>query len=403
MPRLPKSRNPLSRWRDEHKERQQEQAARLISEKNQENERRLINELSSVDFIHSGLSEDVLNDRRNEAVCPGICSLEWDTRALIQLLRQNSRSISIDIRSIDEKLLTLAQMLKASIAHGDITAATTAQRALYHGIRNIRCNLPTQLPELADAFIKNNTKYLEDWITLVKFALRYDNIQNNLTYMKKAVRDGLDKRTAQLNAVIKFTENTPGLADAYQAYLNAPPPAQPADWPQVPRELHSLLVNAKLEDFGYQLRVKQYDTLENDLTACKQHMDALFTHLISLPNSHESELMDKYWEAMEDPEQDPAGENVRLNQNRYIWEQIAPDFPDFGSLPDQVKEDIILATRRILEEYRNQTEDPRPKAVPENDLSLGQIHEMSIDELFKALFDEDTLAHMNLLHNTAQD
>lgn len=403
MPRPPKSRNPLSRWRDEHKERQQEQAARTISEKNQENARRLIDELSSVDFIHSGLSADVLNDRRGEAVRPEICSLEWDTRALIQLLRHNTQSINMDIQPIDEKLMTLAQMLKAYISHGDVTAATTAQRALYHGIRTIRCSLPTHLPELADAFIKKNAKHLEDWITLVKFAQRYDHTQKNLKYTKKAVQEGLDRKTARLNDVTKFMENTPGLAETYQAFLNAPPPAEPADWPQIPRELHTLMVNAKLEDFGYQLRTAQCTSLEDDLTACKQHMDALFTHLTRLPSNHDSELMDKYWEAMEEPGQDPADTNVRLNKNRYIWEQIAPDFPDFGSLPDQVKEDIILATRRILEEYRNKTEKPCAKASPEQTLPPQEIHKLSIDDLCKALFDEDVLTRLNHLHNTSQD
>ena len=316
--------NPLSRWLDERKAKQknlEEQAVRMISNKIEDNALKLMDELGSVDFIHSGLPESVLT---NYAEGPyAICQLEWDTRALIQMIRNARQNINMDIRSIDEKLMTLVLMFKQFVAHGDVMASQMALDALKVGIQDIRCKLPVYQPSLAEAFVKENTEYLAKWVTLVGFAQRYDHTKNNLATERAATEAAEAKKEAKTEKVANRIESEPEFGDAFRHILEFDTPADRANWTKIQREVHTTLVDAKLEDFNIKLHKLQSITFENDLSAAKQQMESLRTCLNRLPNVSDPNLMNQYKEAMERFVHDIAESDARMEETLNTVDQLS--------------------------------------------------------------------------------
>lgn len=358
--------NPLSRWLEERKARQkqtEEQAVRMISNKIEDNALKLIDELNSVDFLHSDLPESILNDRREEEVRPELCALEWDTRRLIQLIRNDRQNINMDIRSIDEKLMTLVLMFKQFVAHGDVMAAQMARDALLVGIEDIRCRLPVYQPELADAFIKEHTEYLAKWITLVGFAQNYDHTKNNRETELAATKDAHDKQDAKVNKIAQRIEKEPAFAEAFFYIQDHDSPTDRAKWTKSQREVHGLMVDAKLEDFNIMLHVLQSNAFESDLSVARQQMDSLRTCLNRLPNVSDPNLMNQYKEAMEQFVKDIAASDVRMEETLNTVDMLS------GAL-DQLNESTgaVLAREAAGQTARNVLE----KILKKQDDQSGQ-------------------------------
>ena len=371
---MPKFFNSLSKRRGAR----EAQARNQSSKKIQVNTRTLIDELSSVDFLHTGLPEYVLNDRRDEDMLPQICTLEWDCISLIQLLRNDCQEITMDIRPIDEKLMTLVLMFKQHVALGEVTAARTAMDALKVGINDIRCKLPLNQPELAEAFVEQNTEYLARWITLVEFSKNYDHTGEALDIAKAAAQDARECKAQQSRTIEHRIQTEPDFAEAFFK-ISVSEDCQ--DWTGLEREVYDMIAKAKREDSNINLHTRQVAVLESDLSTLRQQMDSLRSFLNAIPMTSSGSLMNKYQEAMA---QYAADTNARPS----AWEQIAPGYPDFDELPDHIKARIILAVQDILGESQS-------RSAFEQEPS-----EMSVEDLCKELFGEEGLAQMRSFPGT---
>lgn len=175
-----KSVNPFSAWRERRKEQQremEESVARKVTDDTAHNESLMIEELSSIDFAHSRLSQKDLERKSNPKQPCG--DLEYAARYLQQLLLKDPQIIQMDIRKIDEKLINLAMLFRQAVEQGDKHMAYAAKGALVRGLMDIRTRIPQKQPELAQQFVLLNTKYLEEWITLVKFAQSVDHLEKD--------------------------------------------------------------------------------------------------------------------------------------------------------------------------------------------------------------------------------
>lgn len=320
-----KFRNPLKEWRERRVAEQkalEDQAVQKVTNKIETNALTLIDELSSVDFIHSGLPEYVLQDRKDEEVLPQICSLEWDTRSLIQLIRDDRQSINMDIRPIDEKLMSLVLMFKQYVAHGDVMAARIAMDALKVGIHDVRCKLPVHEPELAEAFVEKFTEYLQRWITLVGFSRNYDRTGDNLDIAKAAAQDAKDRKAEQLDTVDYRVRNEPVFAEAFFNIQDSKSSADRSSWTDLEREVHTMLVKAKLEDFNINLHNRQTTSLENDMSILRHQMDSLRTFLNKKPDFSNPNLMNEYQDAMNQFVRDLAESDKRVEDAINMVDQL---------------------------------------------------------------------------------
>ena len=152
----------ISGWIQGRKERKKalaEQTAKIITDDTAKNETAIIDTLSSIDFIHSRLPEEVLEAKSNPNRPCG--DLEYASKAICRMLLKNPQTLSLDLRKLDEKLLTISMLFKQSIEQGDKRAAFAAKAALVRGINDIRARIPANSPELFNQFIEVNAKYLD--------------------------------------------------------------------------------------------------------------------------------------------------------------------------------------------------------------------------------------------------
>lgn len=290
--------NPLKEWREKRKAEQkalEEQAVQKITNKIEDNALKLIDELNAVDFIHSDLPEYVKNDRQKEETAPHICNLEWDARSLVQLIRNDRQSINMDIRAIDERLMTLVLMFKQFVAHGDVMAARMAMQALQVGIHDIRCKLPVHQPKQAATFVKVHAEYLDKWITLVGFSQKYDRTGDSLSTEKAAAQDAADQKEQQLTSIEKRLQEDRAFLVAFQEIQTL---TDRSKWTALHRETHMLLVAAKMEDFNIDLHNRRTVSLEKDLSILRHQMDSLRTCLSKKPDFSDPDLMNQYNDAM---------------------------------------------------------------------------------------------------------
>ena len=375
--------NPLSRWLEKRKLEQkqlEDQAVRMVTNKIEDNALTLIDKLNSVDFIHTSLPDSVLQDRQKkyeklmaedkpeEAMKierPDICSLEWTTRGLVQMIRNDRQNINMDIRPIDEKLLTLALMFQQFVAHGDAMAAKTAIAALQVGIQDIRCKLPIYQPDLAAAFVKENTEYLDKWITLVGYAQRYDHTKNNQETELAAAQKARDKQAAKTKKIEERIDTDPVFAKDFFHIVDHDTKTDRANWTKSQADVHSILVDAKLEDFNIKLHQLQSIAFSSDMSAVQQQMDALRTYLNKLPIVSDPNLMNQYKEAMEKFVQGIAESDARMEETLNMVDQIsgALDQLNESAGATLANEAAQMSALKLLDKFKQNLADENGEAA----------------------------------------
>lgn len=302
MPKLPNPNNPLQRWFDSRKEYRadlEKQAAQMIAKEIEAHTFKLIDELSSVDFLHSRLPKEILE--RREAVEHDCGWLEHTTKSLIQMIRDNDQRILVDIRPIDQKLMTLVFMFKYSVDHGEATAAEIGLSALNRGIRDIRCKTPRNRSEFADAFVHVNTKHLHQWIKLVEMAQIYDHQTQNLTNMRQRYESNSLNLQRQFEALHQKILCDCDYADAFTSFMKEDTSTAWTDYTKAQQDVSSDLLNLRIDEQA--LKVLGLDLLNLELKQhiTQQNLTTLKMQLTDVPIVSEPKLADKYQEAVNGP------------------------------------------------------------------------------------------------------
>ena len=203
------SQNPFIKWAENRKERRmqsEEAASRLIIDDTAKNEATIINKLESINFDTSKLPKEVLEYKSDPANKYG--DLEMAAMALISKIRKNPQAITLDIRPFDQKLLTLVMMFKEAVEHGNTRAARAAKAALIRAVYEIRYRIPQNQLDIAKLFVEANTKYLDQWITLVSLAQVADQMKRNVDEQKEQHQQAKDRYDEETAKLAKRTEET---------------------------------------------------------------------------------------------------------------------------------------------------------------------------------------------------
>lgn len=319
--------NPVKEWfakREAEKKAMEDQAAQKVTNKIEDNAQKLVKELKTVDFLHCDLPQYVLNDRRGETDYPQMCSLEYDTNYIIQLIEDDRQTITMDILPIDKQLMALVMRFQQYVAQGDVTAAKTARDAILLGVREIRCKLPVNIPEQVEPFIKGHAEYLEKWVTLVDLAQRYDRVGNALSNQKAATQDARDRKAYQVAGIASRIKDPkePDFAAAYFKIKDGKLSPDRSTWSDKEREVHTLMVNAKLMDFTINLHNRKTTSLENDMNRLMGQMDNIRAFLNEMPDFSDPNLLNKYNDIMDQLIEDFVASDQRMEETLNTVERI---------------------------------------------------------------------------------
>ena len=365
----PKSSNPFKAWiesRRERKDKLQEQASRMITNKIAENENTIADQLNSVDFLHSRLPKSILETKSREN--QDCCDLEYATRGIIQTLVKNPQTIKMDIRAIDEKLLTLVLLFKQAVEQGDVRAAYAAKGALVRGMKEIRTRIPQDQPELAKQFVEQNARYLDQWITLVGIAQVADRTKQNVENMRERYETTCNDIEKEIDDLLESIRSDPELGQAYEDILNNDSPEERSRWTPTQRKVHQLMIDARLKRVNHRLNNTLLQQQEGILSAKEAQLETLYTKLASLPIVADPDLLNKYKEAIDQMFEELAANDVEIDEALQSLDDFEGRIAQLESAPGAIRAREVAAEQagELLDEMQKRQEFQSGIAAKEN-------------------------------------
>ena len=346
------SSNPISRWiteRNERKKAAKDEASRLITNKIAQNETIIIEKLNSIDFLHSKLPKQVLEAKKNENQRYG--DLQHAAKAIAAQLLNNPQTIKMDIRSIDEKLLTLVLLYKQAIEQGDVRAAYAAKGGLVRGINDIRCRIPQDQPNLAKLFVESNTKYLEEWITLVNMAQLADRLKENVDEISARYTRDRAEKDEETKALHKRINEDSEYLIAFNEILEHDTPEERAKWTDIQREVHLQMVDDQLKRVRLDLSAVVLQQKQNDYNVAVNRVELLYDRVASMKVVYDPDLINNFNEQIEAIFVEMAESDAALDEALQMMEDIEGRLAQLDNAPGTVR------AREVAFESANKTMD----------------------------------------------
>lgn len=360
------SSNPFTNWLENRKERRrqaEEEASRLITNKIAENENIIIDKLSSIDFFHSRLPKNVLEAKAREEQPCG--DLEYAAKGVIHMLRKNPQTIKMDIRKIDQKLLTLVLLFKQTVEQGDIRASYAAKGAIVRAVADIRCRIPQEQPELATMFVEANSKYLDQWITLVTLSQVADRTKQNVDVQK----DRLEKAQARSNEEVDELQKRIREDDAFLVAFNKLTEHTANDnrstWSEVEREVHRMMVERRMERANLELNSILLQQQEMDLSTKEMQVEMLYSKVASLPIVTDPDLMNKYQESIDELFRQLAESDAQIDETLKSMDDIEGRIQQLNHAPGSLRAQEVAAeeAEKVLAEVTKLQNDQSGKTA----------------------------------------
>lgn len=334
----------ISGWIQGRKERKKalaEQTAKIITDDTAKNETAIIDTLSSIDFIHSRLPEEVLEAKSNPNRPCG--DLEYASKAICRMLLKNPQTLSLDLRKLDEKLLTISMLFKQSIEQGDKRAAFAAKAALVRGINDIRTRIPANSPELFNQFIEANAKYLDSWITLVGLAQVADRMEQNAEEQKALLTSKEEKHKKALEQLKSIIQEDSVKAEIFADIVNHDTPEERAKWTQEQRDMHKLLIEKRMDGVILQLDRLLLQQKETDLASKESQIETLYSKVASQEIVADPNLMNKFREEVDKMFEELAASDAELDETLRLMDDIEGRIAQMDKAPGAVRAQEVVA------------------------------------------------------------
>lgn len=359
-----KSANPFSNWlakRNQRRMEAEEEAARMITNSIAKNQNAIVDQLSSIDFLHSKLPKAVLEAKANPN--QKYCDLEYAAQAIIHTLMRDPQVIKMDIRKFDQKLLTLVLLFKQAVEQGDVRAAYAAKGAVVRAVADIRSRIPQNQPELAKQFVEANTKYLEQWITLVMLAQVADRTKQNMETQRDRYMQA-EKSDKEKNFVLKkqIMEDA-AFSVAFNELMNHELTHDRTKWTQDQREVHRLMVERRMGKVNLELNTILLQQQELDLSTKEAQVEVLFSNVASLPIVTDPNLMNKFQESVDNLFEQLAKTDAEIDESLKAMDDIEGRLQQLNSAPGALRAQEVAAeeAEKALEELKRLEQDQSGK------------------------------------------
>lgn len=336
-------------WKQSREEKKQdalERYARGISQETAKNEANMIEALGSIDFLHSNLPEEALEQRAKPEQPYG--DLEYTVLSIMKILKMNPLDVTINVVELDKRLMILINMLKEAVEQGDREAAFAAKAGLVRGVNDIRRRLPQQKTDLAELFVKQHAQYLDGWITLISSAKVVDGTKRNLLdkQAKYEVSKG-ENKARQDEMTQLFNENSP-MGKAYVDILSNDLPEQRMKWTPEQRQVHRMLIEQAMQTVTLNLRSFELDQSQLELSSMENNLNVLFTALSDVPVVEDPNLLNQQKDVIEQMMKDLAETDVRISESLKHMDELA------GQLEQLTYSDGSVRSMEIARERANE-------------------------------------------------
>lgn len=312
----------------------------------------IIDQLSAVDFSQSRLPREILED--HDKGNP-FCKLEFSTKVwLVRRLRECRLPEQVDVRPIDERLLNLAGRFDGYVRAGDLVSTIMTHDALVRGIHDIRCNFPKNPAVPPEEFIRINADYLDQWIVLIQFAEIYDRQDKGLARQRRENQEKLSEINKSIDSLSTRVATDPDFSEAFFHILDHSSLADRIHWTPAQREVHTMLVDYRLEQVTLGMSNLQLSVLEQNQLAVKQKIDTLRIQLAAVPIVTDPRLMSKYRDAMNSFIRDAEASDAFFNETLHQMRRIEDTLQQLGQSDSAVRQNIAATdgARTIMEKLQ---------------------------------------------------
>lgn len=330
-----------------------EQAAKIITNDTAKNEAAIVDKLASIDFLHSKLPKEVLDAKSDPSRPYG--DLEYASRAIQSILLKNPQSLSADIRSIDEKLLTLSILFKQAIEQGDEKAAFAAKAGLLRGLTSIRNKIPENQPDLFKLFVETNTKYLDSWVTLVNLSQVSDRMKQNVEREREMYASEKEKCDNDTDALYELLKNDYEMNQAYQEIIENDSVENRIRWNDKQREVHIMMVERRMAKARLNLKNFMLVKGEEELSTKNNEIEVLYAKVAKMPIVTDPNLMNKYKEQVDLLFKELAETDVEIDESLQLLDEIDGRIEQLDNAPGAVRarEVAAMEAEKALEDIRN--------------------------------------------------
>lgn len=386
-PNAGQSRNPFANWLENRKERRrqaEDEASRLITNKIAENENIIIDKLNSIDFFHSRLPKEVLEAKARPEQRYG--DLEYAAQGIIHMLRKNPQTIKMDIRKFDQKLMTLVLLFKQTVEQGDVRAAYAAKGAIVRSVADIRSRIPQDQPELAGLFVEANTKYLDQWITLVTLAQVADRTKQNVDVQRDRLDKAQTRNNEEIDALHKRIREDDKFLMAFNSLTDRSMSKDRSQWDEIEREVHRMMVERRMDKANLELNSLLLQQQELDLSTKEAQVEMLYSKVAALPIVTDPDLMNKFQESIDDLFRQLAESDAQIDETLKTMDDIEGRIQQLSRAPGSLRaqevaaEEAEKALQEITERQRDQSGQSAVRAKKMRE-EMGILSEEQLEEL----------------------
>jgi len=354
-----KTSNPFKLWKEKREAKKKEiaeQAAMEITNDIAENENKIISVLESVDFLHSKLPEYELNQSSNPEHSCG--DIEYATKAIVHYLKKNPQGVLIDIRELDTRLLELAYIFKDAVKTGKISTARGALKAIHTGVKDIRSNVPIDLKENAQLYVKTYAKYLDTCINYCGTARETDELRDQCLRNKEALENDEKSYSEFIEDFKQDLDNNAAYAEAFYK-LTENDNTDRASWTEVERTVHRRMVDSRVEGLILEFRKVTLTQGETRLALANARLETLSVKVLNIPIVVDPNQMNKYQEEIDDLFTEFARVDVEIDESLRAVDDIEGRIHQLDSAPGVVRAREVAAeeARKVLEDLKKQQED----------------------------------------------
>ena len=335
------------------------QAEKTVEEINEEGELRIQFTLAGIDFIHSRLPKEILEHRTNPEQSCG--DLELAAVALAQRLRNNPVTIHADIRAIDQKIYTLAELYKYAVERGYVNTAYAAKAGLARGIQDIRCRISAIQPELMEQFVDLNARYLDLWSTLVGYAQEADLREANLEEAETVYKNRQDEYKENTRQMYTSVKGNYEACEAFQYFQNASDLENRDKWTDTRKQWYETLLNQHYQCLKLQIDETFVNDNKLQYQNSRNRVDNLSAKLCALAIPENHEQMSEFNAAIDDVDDWVKAETREFQELREIPQSVDGLLKEMSAVMGQKEalEAVVAQAHRTPEDMRNLTEEMR--------------------------------------------
>lgn len=354
-----KSNNPFLNWVGKRKERRtqmEEEVSQIVINETAGYENAMIDKLSSIDFLHSKLPREVLEHRSSPNQTCG--DLEYAAKAIICTLTNRPQTITMDIREMDKKTLELVLLFKQTVEQGDVKAAYAAKGALVRVMADIRSRIPQNQPELAKQFVEVNTKYLDQWITLVGLSQVADRTKQNLDVQRGRLQEAQKKNDANVKELEKLIREDETFAIAFYNLTSGEQGQNRIMLGEMERKVHGMMIERRMAQADLGLNSLLVQQQEMDLTTKEGQIEILYDKVASLPLITDPNLMNKFRDSVDELFKQLAESDAQIDETLKTMDDIDARLQQFLKAPGSLRAQETAAEEKekFLEELRKRQE-----------------------------------------------